>query len=337
MNIQKGPWGGGNQFGKSLSSFLQKKGWQVTYDLKSKDIDLILLTEPRKYLQSCAFNDNDIAKYLFLINPNALVVHRVNECDERKGTQGVNKRILQANSLADHTIFVSSWLRNLYKKYRQDNRCVEIVLSGGNTEIFNSKGAAIWNKNNKLKLVTHHWGANFLKGFDIYKKLDDLLELSDYSNRFEFTYIGNLPSGFKFNNSLYIPPLSGNDLANELKKNHVYLTGSQNEPGGMHHIEGALCGLPILYRDSGSNMEYCKGYGIPFTYDNFEEQLNTIFNDYYLFKNRTDTYVHTSERMCNDYFKIFETLLSNKHEMISRRKNLTYLLSFIKALVFTYK
>ena len=29
---------------------------------------------------------------------------------------------------------------------------------------------------------------------------------------------------------------------------HVYLTASRWEPGGMHHVEGAQCGGPVLYR-----------------------------------------------------------------------------------------
>ena len=35
----------------------------------------------------------------------------------------------------------------------------------------------------------------------------------------------------------------------------------------MHHIEGALCGLPILFRNSGSLPEYCKKYGVSFDGD----------------------------------------------------------------------
>ena len=49
-----------------------------------------------------------------------------------------------------------------------------------------------------------------------------------------------------------------------LSKNHVYLTASINEPAGMHHIEGALSGLPIIYRNSGAIPEYCSDFGVSF-------------------------------------------------------------------------
>ena len=45
-------------------------------------------------------------------------------------------------------------------------------------------------------------------------------------------------------------------LANELKKHDIYITASENEPSGNHHMEGALCGLPILYKDSGSRLRF---------------------------------------------------------------------------------
>ena len=38
-----------------------------------------------------------------------------------------------------------------------------------------------------LKIVTHHWSANLMKGFDIYKDFDDLI--AKKLNDIEFTYI----------------------------------------------------------------------------------------------------------------------------------------------------
>ena len=35
----------------------------------------------------------------------------------------------------------------------------------------------------------------------------------------------------------------------------------------MHHIEGALSGLPLIFRKSGALPEYCSDYGIEFIDD----------------------------------------------------------------------
>ena len=50
--IVNGPWGGGNLFVKNLSNFLINNGHDVIYDLSDKDIDLILLTDPRSRKES---------------------------------------------------------------------------------------------------------------------------------------------------------------------------------------------------------------------------------------------------------------------------------------------
>ena len=83
-NLKDGPWGGGNLFAINLSNFLKDKDHDVVFDLFDDDIDIILLTEPRKTSESSAFTHIDVNNYLKYKNNNAIVVHRINECDERK-------------------------------------------------------------------------------------------------------------------------------------------------------------------------------------------------------------------------------------------------------------
>ena len=72
-NIQEGPWGGGNLFAINLKNFLIKKGHQVVHNLDDDDVDIILITEPRKTSESSAFTHIDVENYLNFINPQALV------------------------------------------------------------------------------------------------------------------------------------------------------------------------------------------------------------------------------------------------------------------------
>ena len=143
-------------------------------------------------------------------------------------------------------------------------------MAGADSAIFNRDELVSHKNGEKFKIVTHHWSNNWNKGFSIYDTLDRLLHNESFSSKYEFTYIGNLPKKYNFKNTNVINPLDGVDLANELKKHHVYLTASLNEPSGNHHIEAAQCGLPILYINSGIP-EYCSGYGVEFNEDNFQE------------------------------------------------------------------
>jgi hypothetical protein len=318
-NIKDGPWGGGNLFAINLTNFLIKKGHEVVSNLNEDDIDIVLLTEPRKTSESSSFTHIDVNNYLNYENQNAIVVHRINECDERKGTDFVNKYLIDVNKSADYTVFVSSWLKSLFMNQGLSPKNKGVILAGANQDIFNSDGYRPWNKLEKMKIVTHHWGANWNKGFEIYSKLDELLSSDDYRNKFEFTYIGNLPKNFAFKNALHIPPLAGKELATELKKNHVYITASINEPSGNHHIEAAQCSLPLLFIESGGIPEYCLNYGLMFNKSNFIKKLNEIYNNYDFYLEQILKYPFNSDKMCDEYLDLFTTLMNNKLGVLKAR------------------
>ncbi len=310
--IKTGPWGGGNLFVINLKEYLESQNHEVVFDLNDDDIDIILLTDPRLVSESSSFDYIDVILYKKLVNPNPIIFHRINECDERKNTRKLNKFMLKANNVADYTIFVSSWIKNLYSKLGH-NKPSSVILSGSNTKIFNRNDFNTWDKNKKFKIVTHHWGSNWNKGFDAYKKLDDLLIDNFWSQKIEFSYIGNLPKKFKFINSKHIKPLSGMELSKELKKNNLYITGSLNEPSGNHHIEASQCGLPVLYINSGGVTEYCKEYGVEFNIDNLEEKLNYTLMNYERLFEKMKSYPQNHIKMCQEYLALFINKKNDKH------------------------
>jgi len=318
-HIQEGPWGGGNAFARSLSDALTARGDRVIYTLDYPDIDLILLTDPRGRSPQVSFHAGSILRYLVTTNSRAVVVHRINECDERKGTHSMNRLLQRANYVADHTIFISSWLENL-PVWRFESSS-SVILNGADASIFNDSRYFSWTRNRRLRIVTHHWGGNRLKGADVYEALDRLLNFPEWRERLEFTYVGNMPEGMSLPNTRHVAPLSGEALAREISAHHVYLTGSVNEPAGMHHIEGALCGLPILYRNSGALPEYCSEYGVAFDdVEGFEVALKRIMSEYYLYRDALNSYNNTAQRMCKGYMSLFDELLARRETIVSNRK-----------------
>ena len=184
---------------------------------------------------------------------------------------------------------------------------------------FNSKNIIPWNGKEPFKFVTHHWGNHLMKGFDIYRLIDDYICSKEWKGKLKFTYIGNLPTNFTFKNVTHIKPLDGSDLVAELKKHHGYVTGSINEPGGNHQNEAALCGLPLLYRDSGCLPEYCEGFGIPFTYENFEYALKLYLKKYSSIFSNMKNFSLNSRKTNASYLKLFKRLISKREEIIKKR------------------
>ena len=175
-------WGGGNNFAINLSNYLLKKGHEIHHDLKCKDLDIILITDPRKKSLSSSFDDIDVKNYLKNVNSKTLVIHRVNECDERKNTDYVNKELLKANQVADFTVYISNWLRKslILSGFSKKNNSV--ILNGADKSLFKfSKNH--WKKG-PLKIVTHHWSNHPNKGSEIYQLLDNLLHENYWKKKF---------------------------------------------------------------------------------------------------------------------------------------------------------
>ena len=319
--IVGGPWGGGNGFVAALESALAAEDHEIVHDLEQSDIDLVLLVDPRARLPNIPFAAGAILRYLSLRNSRAVVVHRINECDERKNTRTMNRRLRLANYCADHTVFVGSWLRNLAVWRSGDDRTASVILNGADRSLFHANGHAPWDGEGPLRLVTHHWGGNWMKGFDVYDSLDRMLETPVWAGKIAFTYVGNLPEGYRFRNARYVPPLSGRDLADELRSHHVYVTASINEPGGNHQNEGALCGLPLLYRNSGCLPEYCDGFGLAFDGpEDFDAALSGMLGLYPELAGRIGSYPHTAARMAGRYVALFEDLVARQEEIAQNRR-----------------
>jgi len=314
-----GPFGGGNQFLQNLQKFLKENGHTVVNHLDDLDIDIILITNPLIDSETSTFNNFDVDNYVRFKNPTSIVFQRINECDERKGTNFINTKLNKFNRNVDINLFVSSWLKDLFSEYDLGRKKNYVILGGPDKLIFNNKDKIKWEKEEKIKLVTHHWSNNWLKGFDEYLFIDSLLSDLKNQKKFQFTYIGNIPKNIEFKNTRLIAPMSDIELAQELKKHDIYITASKNEPSGNHHMEAAMCGLPILYVNSGGLPEYCYEFGEEFNKINFIDALETISKNYEVFFEKLNNYPFTFENAARNYLTIFEQSLIEKESIINNR------------------
>ena len=305
--IAKGPSNGLNQFLAIMGHVLEHAGHTVFYGLAGPSADLIMLTHP---CQDSIDDDlRDLKQYMDRY-PGTLVVHRINNCDEHIGYGNKNRKILEINRLSNHTVFISSFLKDLFAGQGfNPTRPHSVILNGADERLFNPEGRGEWRLGERLKVITHHWSSSYTKGFDIYERIDLLLDDKIFSDLFEFTFVGNLPKGLHLKNTKVIAPLYGQELARTIKHHHVYVTATRNEAAGMHHIEGMRCGLPVLYLGSGALPEYCSPYGIEFNLVNFEEKLLKLCELYPALRERVLQVPYTASRMVAQYEALFLELL----------------------------
>jgi glycosyltransferase involved in cell wall biosynthesis len=255
-------WGGGNLFVTALCDHLSKNNIEVCHKISS-DIDVIFMQDPR--YDDLGISINEISNYK-RFNPNTKLVHRVNECDARKNTTGMDDLLRLCSTISNHTIFVSEWM----KKYHLDLGWAcnknSVIHNGVNLNHF-FPGEKL--DNNKVNIVAHHWSNNRLKGFDIYEKIDKFV---GNNNRFTFTYIGRHNNSF--NNTNVIDPLYGFKLGRELSRYDVYVSGSVYDPGPNHILESLACKIPTyVIANGGGAVEFA---GDSHTYDSFESLVSIL-------------------------------------------------------------
>ena len=82
-----------------------------------------------------------------------------------------------------------------------------------------------------------------------------------------------------------------------------------------------MCGLPIIYRNSGCLPEYCSGYGVEFnSVSNFENSLNLMFEKYHTLKDTMPDFPNNSIKTNKEYIKLFEELYDNRFTITRDRK-----------------
>ena len=174
--IISGPYGGGNEFIRNLYEALLRDGHEVVFTLDDDDIDIILLTNPLTNSINSTFDNYDIDFYQKFKNPNTISIQRINECDERKNTNFVNRELIKRNKHIDLNIFVSNWLKEIFTDQGIDDKDSIVLMGGPNNELYIRSNESKKIIGEKVKIVTHHWSGNVMKGLDTYLLLTDYLK-----------------------------------------------------------------------------------------------------------------------------------------------------------------
>ena len=241
---RSGPYGGANQWATQLTAALRRAGYRIVHRL-GPDVDLVMGTH-LGLSGRLEFSWEAVAAAK-RDNPRLRVIQRINDNDVRKGTHEMAAVLSAANDTADHTVFVSAWLRDYHAAHWFDAKQPHSVIEpGADPAVFHPIGQRAWSPGETLRIVTHHWSDNPAKGFDVYAAIDAAIADGRLPGC-EFWMIGRWPQDLVWPAARTFPPASGPRLAALLRQCHVYVTASRHEPGAMHPVEGVQCGLPLLY------------------------------------------------------------------------------------------
>lgn len=305
LKPRSGSWGGANQWTSQLVRFLKYNGWRVRFDLNG-EADAIVMTHTG-LSNATTFGWEEVDRFK-KNHPRVRCLHRINDNDIRKETSEMDLLLADSNRVADHTVFVSQWLRDHHAaRWFDASRPHSVITPGADPRFFNPIGNHPPKAGQPLRLVTHHWSDNWKKGFDVYRDVDTLIA-ERLPGQFELWVIGRWPSDLKWKRAKTFAPASGEKLASLLRQCHGYVSASRFEPGAMHVAEGLQCGLPLLYlRDSGGTVEQGRRYGMEIS-ENLEKTLQEFQSSLPVLRRKLLDAPPSGSRMASEYFDLIQKL-----------------------------
>lgn len=306
MRWRRGPYGGGNQWLGQVGPYLERCGFRTVSKLEG-GVDCVLGTHAGLG-GGLSFSYDDVlrAKEKY---PRLKCIQRINDNDIRKGTAGMDAHLAACNRAADHTVFVSAWLRDYHAaRWFDVSRPHSVIHNGADPAVFHPFGARVWKQGEPLRIVTHHWSDNPAKGFPVYEAMDAAIAEGKLRG-FELWIVGRWPENIRWRAAQTFPACSGHRLAEVLRECHVAVTASRYEPGAMHPVEAMQCGLPLLYTgDTGGTVELGERFGVLLG-DDFQSALDEMRTRYTGLRYRILQEAPSGDSMCAAYRRIVQQLV----------------------------
>jgi glycosyltransferase involved in cell wall biosynthesis len=245
------PTGGGHQFLRALVVELERRGLDVELDTISSGTTVCLVN---------SFNF-DFRRLRRFARGDVRFVHRVDGpiSTYRGFDDGTDTSIAELNAeLADATIVQSRYSLDAHRSLGIELVDPRLIANSVDPSIFHPPAEREPLAGRRVRLVASSWSDNPNKGSDVLSWLDRHLD----HERYELTFAGRTDEVFE--HVRVLGPIPTEPLAEELRRNDVYLAPSRNDPCSNALLEALASGLPAVFRASGGHPELVGEAGVSF-------------------------------------------------------------------------
>jgi glycosyltransferase involved in cell wall biosynthesis len=256
------PSGGGHQFIRGLSRELERRGLVLETNRISGET------------RTCLFNsfNFDAARLRRFARDDVRMVHRVDgPIGVYRGfDDGTDRHIADLNrELADATVVQSRYSLEKHAELGLELRSPVLIPNAPDPELFHPPDAPAPVADERLRVIACSWSDNPRKGADVLAWLDRNLD----EDEIEVTFAGR--TDLRFERIRAVGPLPSRELAELLRRQHVYLAASRDDPSSNALLEGLACGLPAAFLRSGGHPELVGEGGLGF---DEPEELPDLFS-----------------------------------------------------------
>ena len=136
----------------------------------------------------------------------------------------------------------------------------------------------------------------------------------------EVNYVGRIPKNLNLKAIKYHKSMNHQDLAEFYKDKHFYLMFNRDETCSNALIEALACGLPVIYKSSGSNAEIAQNFGCKMS-KNWKKDFQMLMKNYKKFYealvlNHSKFSIST---IADQYMKIFYDVHMNEIKLIKKK------------------
>ena len=247
------PSGGGHQFLRALRGEIEGRGLTVESNRVSGGT------------RACLFNsfNFDMHRLRRFGGRDARMVHRVDGPIGliRGNDDGSDRRIAAINdAVADATIFQSVFSKEAHEELGLELVAPVVIPNAPDPAIFHPP-ALPRERDDRLRVIATSWSDNPRKGAATLEWLDRSLDPTQYA----LTFVGRTPA--ELQTSTVCPPVDSVGLAGILREHDVFVAAGFDERCPNALLEALACGLPVVFRESGSHRELVGAGGLGFVAD----------------------------------------------------------------------
>ena len=245
------PTGGGHQFLRALLAELERRGVMVELNRISRGTSV------------CLFNsfNFDFRRLRRFARSGVRFVHRVDGpiATYRGFDDGTDARIAEINrSLAAATIVQSRYSLDAHRALGIELVDPQLVVNTVDPSVFHPPDEHEPLTGRRVRVIATSWSDNPNKGSDVVSWLDANLD----HERYEVAFAGQTSEALTHVRALGAIPTDA--VAEELRRNDLYLAPSRNDPCSNALLEALASGLPAAFRASGGHPELVGEGGLPF-------------------------------------------------------------------------